>query len=71
MVLILIIIFCLSLFANYWATQVFVTQWGGGGGVSFSFKKSVTKVRAYGSIILVLRGGGWGVNSKEKVLRNT
>ena len=35
----------------------------GVGGVSFP-RKSVTKV--YGSMLLALRGGGWGSNFQEK-----
>ena len=36
----------------------------GGGGVSAFPEKSVTKV--YSSMLLVLRGGGWGSNFQEK-----
>ena len=42
--------------------KCYVMQWGGGGLSAFP-EKSVTKV--YGSMLLVLRGGGWGSNSLE------
>ena len=41
----------------------------GGGGVSDFLEKSIMKV--YGSMLLALRGGGWGSNFQKKVLRNT
>ena len=37
---------------------------GGGGGVSAFTEKSVTKM--YGSTLLALRGGGWGVKFPGK-----
>ena len=36
----------------------------GGGGVSVFTEKNVTKM--YGSMLLALRGGGWGSNFQEK-----
>ena len=48
--------------------KCYVMQWGVGAG-QLSRKKSVTKV--YGSMLLTLRGGGWGSNFLEKALRNT
>ena len=40
-----------------------------GVGVSTFPGKTLTKV--YGSTLLALRGGGWGLISRQKALRNT